>query len=75
VQSTGGEAKGLLLTLPVQSDQKTSKFFVPRGRIQGRKRGCIRSLLKVREGKYKRDHGGHRWSLLTSLLQVLLKLG
>jgi hypothetical protein len=23
----------------------------------------IKSLLKVREGKYKREHGGHRWNL------------
>jgi hypothetical protein len=44
--------------------QKTSKFFVSHGRIHGRTCGCKGSLLKVREEKYKREHGGHRWSLL-----------
>jgi hypothetical protein len=39
---------------------------------------CKWSLLKVREGKYKREHGGHRWYLEAerespSLLQMLLK--
>jgi hypothetical protein len=40
-----------------QSDQKTSKFFVPLGRIRGRTCGCKGSLLNVRKGKYKREHG------------------
>jgi hypothetical protein len=35
-------------------DQKTSKFFVPCGRIHGRICWHKWSLLKVREGKYKR---------------------
>jgi hypothetical protein len=26
--------------------------------------GVKRSLFKVREGKYKKEHGGHRWNLL-----------
>jgi hypothetical protein len=28
--------------------------------------GCKRSLLKVREGKYKREHGRYRWSLMAA---------
>jgi hypothetical protein len=32
-------------------------------RIQGRIRGYKWSLLKVREGKYKKEHGGCRWNL------------
>jgi hypothetical protein len=39
-------------------DQKTSKFFVPHGRIHDRIHGCKLSLLKVREGKYKGKCGG-----------------
>jgi hypothetical protein len=39
-------------------DQKTSKSFVPHGRIHGRTHGCKGRLLKVKEGKYKREHGG-----------------
>jgi hypothetical protein len=26
-------------------------------------RGCKQTLLKVREGNYKREHGGPRWKL------------
>jgi hypothetical protein len=50
---------------------------VPQGRIHGKTRGCKWSLLKFREGNYKREHGGCRWNLeaeRASLLQVLLKL-
>jgi hypothetical protein len=36
---------------------------VPQGRMHGRTRGCKWSLLKVREGKYKRGHGGTRWKV------------
>jgi hypothetical protein len=39
-------------------DLKTSKFFVLHGRIHGRTCGCKGRLLKVRDGKYKREHGG-----------------
>jgi hypothetical protein len=39
-------------------DQKTSKFFVLRGRIHDRTRGCKWNLLKARGGKYKREHDG-----------------
>jgi hypothetical protein len=39
-------------------DQKTSKFFVLCGRIHGRTHGYKWSLLKIREGKYKGEHGG-----------------
>jgi hypothetical protein len=42
----------------VVCDQKTSKFLVPNGRIHGRTHGYKGSLLKVREGKYKREHDG-----------------
>jgi hypothetical protein len=38
-------------------DQRTSKFFVPCGRIYGSTRGYKWNLLKVREGKYKGKHG------------------
>jgi hypothetical protein len=38
-------------------DQKTSKFFVPWGRIQGRTRGCKWNLLNIRKGKHKGKHG------------------
>jgi hypothetical protein len=41
-------------------DQKTSKFFVPHGRIHGRTCGYKWSLLKVREGKYKESMMGPR---------------
>jgi hypothetical protein len=44
-------------------DQKSYKFFVLHGRINGRTRECKLSLLKVREEKYKRDRGGPRWNL------------
>jgi hypothetical protein len=39
--------------------------------------GCKWSLLKVREGNYKRGHGGTRWKLEAereSLFHVLSKL-
>jgi hypothetical protein len=57
-------------------DQKTSKFCVPQGRIHDRTHGYKWSLLKVREGKYKREHGGNLEAEeeSASLLQVLLKL-
>jgi hypothetical protein len=41
-------------------DQKTAKFFVPYGRIHSRTHGRKGSLLKVREGNYKREPGGAR---------------
>jgi hypothetical protein len=43
----------LLLADSGVCDQKTSKFFVPCGRIHDRTRGYQGSLLKVRDGKYK----------------------
>jgi hypothetical protein len=52
-----------MLMAPVQSVQKTSKFFVSHEKNSGRTCGCKGSLLKVRERKYKREHGGHRWNL------------
>jgi hypothetical protein len=33
------------------------------GRIHSRTRGYKWSLLKVREGNYKREHGGPQWNL------------
>jgi hypothetical protein len=39
-------------------DQKTSKFFVLCGRIQGWTRGYKWNLLKFREEKYKGKHVG-----------------
>jgi hypothetical protein len=39
-------------------DQETSKFFVLCERIHGGTHGCKWSLLKVRDGKYKREHDG-----------------
>jgi hypothetical protein len=47
-----------LMALVQVCDQKTSKFFVPRGRICGRTCGCKWNLLEVREEKYKGKHGG-----------------
>jgi hypothetical protein len=48
------------------------------GRIHGRTHECKWSLLKVREGKYKRKHGGSQIESgereCASLLHVLLKL-
>jgi hypothetical protein len=41
-------------------DQKTSIFFVPCGRIHGRTHRYKGNLLKVREQKYKREHGGQQ---------------
>jgi hypothetical protein len=38
-------------------------FCVPLGRIHSRTCGCKGSLLKVREGKCKREHCGCRWNL------------
>jgi hypothetical protein len=38
-------------------DQKTSKLFVLCGRIHDRTCGYKCSLLKIRKGKYKREHG------------------
>jgi hypothetical protein len=55
-------------------DQKTSKFFVPSGRIHGRIHECKGSLLKVRDRNTKGawqtqvESGGRAF-----LLQVLLK--
>jgi hypothetical protein len=53
----------------------TSKFFVPLGRIHDRTSGCKWSLLRVREGKYKMEHGGpsgiwrpREWVLLKLML-------
>jgi hypothetical protein len=49
----------------------------PVGRIHGGTHGCKESLLKVRKGKYEREHAGCRRNLRqrehASLLQVLLK--
>jgi hypothetical protein len=45
-------------------DQKISKFFVQCGRIHDRTCGYKGSLLKIRERKYKGEHGGCRQSLL-----------
>jgi hypothetical protein len=59
-------------------DQNTSKLFVLCGRIYGRTHECTGGLLKVRERKYKGDHGGAqvefggRESMLFFL--ILLKL-
>jgi hypothetical protein len=39
-------------------DQKTSKFFVSCRENPWQHMWCKWSLLKVREGKYKREHGG-----------------
>jgi hypothetical protein len=50
---------------------------VPHGGIYGRIHGYKWSLLKVKEGKYKREHGGTKWKLeiaRLSLFQVPLKL-
>jgi hypothetical protein len=47
-------------------DQKISKFFVPCGRIHGRTHGYKGSLLNIKKGKYKREHGWYRWSLLAN---------
>jgi hypothetical protein len=44
-------------------DQKTSKFFVSCGKNPSMKCGYKWSLLKVRKGNYKGEHGGHRWNL------------
>jgi hypothetical protein len=60
-------APGGLARLPLSDFQI---LCVPRGRIHGR------SLLKVREGNYKRGYGGTRWKLEAqreglSLFQVL----
>jgi hypothetical protein len=50
------------------------KFFVLCGRIHGRTCGCKGSLLKVREGKYKGEHGGAQVREHASLVHVLLEL-
>jgi hypothetical protein len=51
---------------------------VPCGRTHGRTHRCKWSLLKFKEGNYKREHGGPRWKLEArdnvSLFQFLLKL-
>jgi hypothetical protein len=43
----------IVLMVPVQSDKKTSKIFIPLGRIHGRTCECKWTLFKVRKGKYK----------------------
>jgi hypothetical protein len=45
------------------SDQKISKFFVPH--VEEFMAGYVdaNGVLKVREGNYKRSHGGTRWKL------------
>jgi hypothetical protein len=66
----------MLTTLMQSVIRSLPKSLCLAGGIHGRTRGCKGSLLKVKEEKYKREHGGHRWGLLTeraSLLRVLLK--
>jgi hypothetical protein len=55
--------KHLIFLLPRGGiyDQKTSEFFV--SHREKSITGCKWSLLKVTEGKHKRDHGGYRWNL------------
>jgi hypothetical protein len=50
----------LLVTALVQSvTGRLTDSLSGWGRIHGRTRGCKGSLLKVREGKYEREQGGH----------------
>jgi hypothetical protein len=54
-----------MLMMLVQSEiRRLPNCFCAVGRILCKKCGCKGSLLKVREEKYKGEHGGHRWSLL-----------
>jgi hypothetical protein len=48
--SVGGTVESMIRGLP--------NSLGPWGRIHGRTQGCKWSLLKVREEKYKMEHGG-----------------
>jgi hypothetical protein len=52
----------VLMALVQSVIRRLPNSLCPMGRIHGRTHGCKWSLLKVREGKYKREHEGPRWN-------------